>query len=185
LPLDVADQHPEAVPRHGHVVEVAADQGILAGRQVAHGQPDPAHPRRDRAQDRPLGDLSDPGDTHQRLLLPGATVSDEDAQRPCGRHPKAAQQVVGGAKDPIWDAQQDRNGDRVQAHDPGGSGVEGGRGQQRTGDQQVEQDRAVAGPGVQQRDDGGDQYRDKHRPGLGLHRTSNYARNAAGGVKAG
>jgi hypothetical protein len=31
LALDVADQHPKAVPGHGHVVEVAADQGVLGG----------------------------------------------------------------------------------------------------------------------------------------------------------
>jgi hypothetical protein len=42
LAFDVADQHAKSLAGHGHVVEVAANQGVLAGRQVAHGQRYPA-----------------------------------------------------------------------------------------------------------------------------------------------
>jgi hypothetical protein len=77
--------------------------------------------------------------------------------------------VVGGAKNAARDAQQDRKAERVQADDRGAWGVEAGGSQQRPGDQQAQQDRAAAGPGVQQRDGGGDQHRDQQRPALGLH----------------
>jgi hypothetical protein len=63
--------------------------------------------------------------------------------------------VLGGAKDAVGDAQQDRKAERVQANDRGARGVEAGGGQQRAGDQQAKQGRAAAGPGVQQRDGGG------------------------------
>jgi hypothetical protein len=157
------------VAGHGHLVEVAADQGVLGGRQVAHGQGDPAHPGWDRAQDRLLGDLGDPGDPQQESLLLDATVGQPGAQGGPGRHHQATQQVLGGAKDAVGDAQQDRKAERVQAHDRGAWGVQAGRGQQRADDQQAEQDRVVAGPGSQQRDSQGDQHRDQHRPALGLH----------------
>jgi hypothetical protein len=77
--------------------------------------------------------------------------------------------VVGGGEDAVGDAEQHRKARRVEANDRGGLGVEAGRGQQRAGDQQAEQDRMAAGLGVQQRDGAGDQHRDQHRPVLGPH----------------
>jgi hypothetical protein len=171
LTLDIADQQPKAVAGHGHVVEVATDQGVLGGRQVAYGQGDPAHPGRDGAQDRPLRDLGDPGDAPQGPLPLDATVGDEGAQRSAGPHRQAAQQVVGGAKDAVGDAEQDREAERVQADDGGALGVEAGSGQQRADDQQTEQDRAATSPGVQERDGRGDHQGNWHRSALGLHRS--------------
>jgi hypothetical protein len=77
--------------------------------------------------------------------------------------------VLGGAEDAVGDAQQHRQAERVHPDDRGVLGVEAGGGQQRADDQQAEQNRAVAGPGVQHRDGGGNQHRDQHRPVLGLH----------------
>jgi hypothetical protein len=104
------------------------------------------------------------------LLLLGTTVGQHGAQGTPGRHHQAAQQVVEGAEAAVGDAEQHRQAQRVQPDAGGVLGAEAGGGQQRPGDQQAEQDRAAAGPGVQQRDDGGDQHRHQHRPALGLHR---------------
>jgi hypothetical protein len=98
----------------------------------------PAHPGRDRAQDRLLGDLGDPGEAQQGSLLLGATVGQQGAQRAAGHHHQATQQVVGGANDAVGDAEQHRKAKRVQPDDGGALGVEAGGGQQRAGDQQAE-----------------------------------------------
>jgi hypothetical protein len=143
-------------------------QGIGAGRQVAHGQGDPPHPGRDRAQDRPLGDLSDPGDPHKGLVPLGATMSDEGSECAANSHLKAAQQVVGGGEDAIGDAKQTA---RPRAYRPtmavrwASRLAAASRGRRSAG---------RAGPcGCRSRRPAArwpsDQHRDQHRPGLDLH----------------
>jgi hypothetical protein len=65
LAAHVPDQQPHPVGGLQRLVEVPADRRLGAGRGVQHGQAQAPQRRGHAAQQRPLGDLGDPGDRAQ------------------------------------------------------------------------------------------------------------------------